>query len=141
MLGGDGTVALCFLRRPSVGVKLLVLIRRSFTAICSSQTELLFRIACFPVLMLLLSLLSTNLLNGAWTSPHTASRILEEALLIVYSVSTLLAITSYDELLSLSVVEHFEGLYSKSLSGLAYCCTAVAIDSASIFMGTAALLW
>ncbi|VDL78578.1 unnamed protein product [Nippostrongylus brasiliensis] len=141
MLGGDDTVALCFLRRPSVGVKLLVLIRRSFTAICSSQSQLLFRIACFPVFMLLLSLFSTNLLNGAWTSPHTAARILELALLIVYSVSTLLAITSYDELMSLSVVERFEGLYSKSLSGFAYCCTAVAIDSASIFMGTAALLW
>nr|CDJ97754.1 ATP-binding cassette sub-family G member 5-like [Haemonchus contortus] len=119
-----GTVALCFLARPSATSKFLVLAR----------------IALLPVLMLVTALFSTNLLSGSWISPYTSFRILEVSLLISHCTSTLLALTCYESLLSLSVAENCDCIYNKSLSFLSYMCTVFGIDVVSSLLSAAILL-
>uniref|UniRef100_A0A7I5E6T8 ABC transporter domain-containing protein n=1 Tax=Haemonchus contortus TaxID=6289 RepID=A0A7I5E6T8_HAECO len=135
-----GTVALCFLARPSATSKFLVLARRSFLTITSWQCSLLLRIALLPVLMLVTALFSTNLLSGSWISPYTSFRILEVSLLISYCTSTLLALICYESLLSLSVAENCDCIYNKSLSFLSYMCTVFGIDVVSSLLSAAILL-
>ncbi|EYC45031.1 hypothetical protein Y032_0441g1513 [Ancylostoma ceylanicum] len=136
-----GTVALCYIPRPSSMETFLVLVKRSFVVLFSNKFALLLRIAALPILMLFLSIFSMDLFSGSWTAPHTASKIFETALLIVYLTGTCLTLLCYSDLRSVSFVESFDGLYNKGSCALAFICTVACIDVISSTFSAAILLW